>query len=361
MSGSTYRMAPEWAPRQATWLAWPHNESDWPGKYDAAKWAFVEIVRLLAADERVELITPEDDAANEAIRGDLERAHVNMSHVRLHPLDTDRAWLRDSGAIFARCGETNAPVALRFQFNAWAKYDNYKRDQAVPALMAKIAGVAVVDPVIGGGEKPANGDPHRAPAWMTLEGGAVDVNGAGLALVTEECLASEIQERNPGFEKTDTDRALAKWLGAPRVIWLKGGIPGDDTHGHIDDVARFTGERTVVVVEPGEADEEAADPLRENIEILESFRDEQGHLRVVRLPSPEPLWFDGVRLPASYANFYIGAKTVLVPTFNDPADRRALEILQELFPTRVVRGVHCVDLVWGFGTIHCLSQQQPRF
>lgn len=345
-----YRMPAEWEPHEATWLGWPVNEEDWPGKLAAVEWVFVEIVRHLSACETVHVLVPGAEVG-ERSRALLEQAGAAMGAVRYHTLETNRNWLRDSGAIFAEETATGKGTALAFEFNAWAKYDNYMLDRGIPPLMAGIADLPLARPLIRKGKR-------ERP--LVLEGGAIDVNGSGLLLATEECLLGPEQERNPGFGREPHEAALREWLGAEKVLWLEDGIEGDDTGGHIDDVARFTGERTVVIMEE-RGDSPTARALKRNAERLRAYSDDRGRLEVVSIPMPEPLIFDGLRLPASYANFYIANGAVLVPTFNDPNDRIALGILQELFPDRVVRGIHAVDLVWGFGTLHCLTQQQPRF
>lgn len=344
-----YTMPAEWAPHASTWIGWPVNEADWPGKLASVEWAFVEIVRHLARVEGVNILA-RDASVREEARKKLERAEVNLDAVSFHLRETDRNWLRDSGAIFVREGSAGNWKALHFNFNAWAKYDNYQLDQHVPETMAAAAGVERERPAI-------EGDPGSR--WMVLEGGAIDVNGSGLLLATEECLLGPIQERNPGYGRRETEEALRRYLGAAGIIWLKNGIVGDDTGGHVDDVARFVSERTVITMEDRHEKGGNAELLKENLEILRSYKDEKGRLEVVSLPMPEPLIFEGLQLPASYANFYIANETVLVPTFNDPADRQALGILQELMPDRKVRGIHSVDLIWGFGSVHCLTQQQP--
>jgi len=340
-------MPAEWEAHAATWLAWPHHEPDWPDKFEPIEWVYAEIVRALARHEVVNLVTPATDANTYEpdIIDRLTRANVEMSRVKLWPCDTNRSWVRDSGPIFVR-DVSGAKVALDWHFNAWAKYDNWPHDDAIPEFVARGLGVPSVQPVRNG---------HR----IVLEGGSIDVNGEGLLLTTEECLLSKTQERNPPFVRADYEAVFAEYLGVKKVLWLGSGIVGDDTHGHIDDLARFVNPRTVVtVVERDPADANYA-ILQDNLDRLKGFTDVSGaKLEVVTLPMPRPLVFDGVRLPASYANFYIANGTVIVPTFNDPADRVALGTLADLFPTREVVGIHCVDLVWGLGTLHCMTQQE---
>ncbi len=338
-------MPAEWESHAATWLAWPHNEADWPDRFEPITWVYAEIIRALTRHEAVNLIL--NDVVDVAKVTDiLTRASTDMSRVQLWPLQTDRSWLRDSGPIFVR-NTAGGRISLDWHFNAWAKYANWQQDDLVPAFVAEQLGVPRVQPVHNG---------HR----VVLEGGSIDVNGSGLLLTTEECLLSKTQERNPPFSRADYEQVFADYLGIKKVLWLDRGIVGDDTHGHIDDLARFVSDRTIVtVVESNPADANYT-ILQENRERLEGMTDLGGSkLEVVSLPMPRPLVFDGTRLPASYANFYIANGVVIVPTFNDPADRVALGMLAELFPDREVVGISCVDLVWGLGTLHCMTQQEP--
>ena len=339
------RMPAEWEPHAATLLAWPHNEQDWPGKFEPIPWVYAEIIRNLAQVERVKLLV-QHNRAERAAHDILKRAHVDLTKVDFLTIPTDRVWLRDSGPIFVK-GALGKKTMLDWRFNAWAKYDNHKRDDKVPARLGATIKAKRIQPM------------HK-DRRVVLEGGAIDVNGKGTLLTTEECLLSKIQERNPGYTPREYEEIFEKYLGIKHIIWLGHGIAGDDTHGHVDDLARFVNPTTVVtVLEKDKRDANYA-PLQDNLKRLKKARDERGKpLTVVELPMPRPLYFEGTRLPASYANFYIANKLVLVPTFNDPADSIALSILAKCFPGRDVVGIHSVDLVWGFGTIHCMSQQEP--
>jgi agmatine deiminase len=338
-------MPAEWEPHAATWLAWPHRESDWPGKLPAIPWVYAEIVKAVAARERVNLVVP-DATSGSAALGVLARSGADVANVTCWELPTDRSWVRDSGPIFV-VDDRGGRAVLDWHFNAWAKYPDWTRDDLLPKYVA---------------------DAHRLPRWqprcrdwrVVLEGGSIDVNGRGVLLTTEECLLSTTQQRNPPMDRADYERVFADYLGVRKTIWLGRGVAGDDTHGHVDDLARFVSPTTVVTVVEENPSDENYGPLRENLERLEASTDADGRrLEVVRLPMPRPVAFDGVRLPASYANFYVANGVVIVPTFNDPADRRALGILADLFPGREVVGIHCVDLVWGLGTLHCMTQQEP--
>ena len=343
-------MPAEWEPHQATWLAWPHNAEDWPGKFQAIPWLYAEIVRLLAAHEQVHLLV-EDARAEGRVRGVLERAGANLDRVSFHLWPTDRVWTRDSGPIFVRNAEGRVAIT-NWRFNAWAKYSDWQLDDQIPGRVAEVLGMSVWEPAV----RLADGSSQR----LVLEGGSIDTNGQGILLTTEECLLSEIQQRNPGLTRAQLEQAFSDFLGIDQVIWLGCGVAGDDTDGHIDDIARFVGPTTIVAaVEPDASDPNHA-PLAENLSRLKAARTLDGKpFDLVELPLPRPVIFSGQRLPASYANFYIANNLVLVPTFHDPHDRLALNTLAEVFPGREVIGIHSVDLVWGLGTLHCMTQQQP--
>jgi agmatine deiminase len=338
-----YRMPAEWEPHRSTWLAWPHKLSDWPGKFAPIPWVYAEIVRVLARFEPVNLLV-KDSAHGEKVRAIL-RANDAEANVKLHTVPTNRSWVRDSGPIFVH--DRGNVVALDWRFNAWAKYPDWPVDDKIPTAVAKRAKTPRVEPKFNGKR-------------IVLEGGGVDVNGAGCVLVTEEWLLSDIQVRNPGFSRADYESIFAQYLGSPKTIWLGDGIVGDDTHGHIDDTARFTDENTIVTCYEKNESDENFPRLHDNWQRLKSATDPlRQKFEIVKLPMPRPVVFKGQRLPASYANFYIANGAVLVPTFNDPHDRLALGILADLFRGREVIGIHCGDLIWGLGTLHCLSQQEP--
>lgn len=341
---ATVRLPAEWELHAATWLAWPHNRGDWPGKFAAIPFVYAEIIRHLAKRERVELIV-QDAAAEAKARRVLEKGHALAENVRFHHWPTDRVWTRDSGCTFVHAGGTVRGVGWRF--NAWAKYDDFQRDRQIALRMAKAAQAEAVSPTWKGRR-------------VVLEGGSIDVNGQGLLLTTEECLLGKVQQRNPGLAKTDYEGLFAEQLGIRQVIWLGRGIEGDDTHGHVDDISRFVGPSTIVtVVEPDPRDANHA-PLMDNLARLRAARDPRGRpFEVVELPLPKAVQFAGRRLPASYGNFYLGNGLVLVPVFNDRNDRHALDLLARLFPDREVVGIYSGDLIWGFGAMHCMTQQQP--
>jgi agmatine deiminase len=342
---SAVRMPAEWEPHDATWISWPHNLSDWPGKFAPIPWVYGEIVRALAAGETVRILV-DDESAERRARRHLARAQAPLERVELYRIPTDRSWARDYGPVFVR-GAGGLAVA-GFDFTAWARYPDFARDARAARRVADARGVPV---------RPVEVDGRQ----FVLEGGSIDVNGRGSLLATEECLLdAAVQVRNPGLDRAAVERVLADALGATNILWLGRGICGDDTHGHVDDLCRFIGPRTVVLCREEDPRDANYHALQENGERLEGCRlEDGGRLEVVPLPMPRPLHFDGERLPASYANFYIANHAVLVPTFNDPNDRVALGVLAELFPGRSVIGIHAVDLVWGKGTLHCLTQQEP--
>jgi agmatine deiminase len=344
-----FRMPAEWEPHAATWLAWPHEPRDWPGKLAPIPWVYGEVVRHLARGERVRILV-NDKATEGRARKLLGRVGADLAMVDLVRIPTDRSWTRDTCPLFVKNGEGEVAIT-NWRFNGWAKYPNHKKDDAINDRIAKRFGLRQWQPTTTLAGKP----------WrVVLEGGAIDVNGAGTLLATEECLLDDVQARNPGMAREELERILAAQLGARKVLWLGRGIAGDDTHGHVDDLCRFVDETTVVMAQEADPNDANSAVLRDNLDRLRTMTTADGKaLRIVPLPMPAPLHLDGVRLPASYANFYIGNAVVLVPTFNDPNDRRALEILADLFPTRAVIGIHAVDLVWGLGTLHCMTQQEP--
>jgi agmatine deiminase len=339
-----YRMPAEWQAHAATWIAWPHNASDWPGKFQAIPWVYADIVRHLSRVELVHILV-NDAAAAKRARSILKRSGANIANVFFHQWPTDRVWTRDSGPIFVK-NDTGLAIT-NWKFNAWAKYDNWQLDNEIPDHVAKELRLQQWQPIIGD---------HR----VVLEGGSIDVNGAGSLITTEECLLSEVQQRNPGISREQMEKVFHDYLGIDQVLWMNRGIAGDDTHGHVDDITRFVSENTIVtVVEPNTADDNHL-PLAENLDRLKSARNLNGKpFHIVELPMPSPVIFEGQRLPASYGNFYVANELVLVPTFNDANDRRALGILADLFPGREIIGIHCGDFIWGLGALHCMTQQQP--
>jgi agmatine deiminase len=341
----SFRMPAEWTLHEATWIAWPHEQSDWPGKFEAIKWVYGEIARHLSHAERVRILV-QDAQVEEEARAVLTKCHARLESVEFFQIKTDRSWTRDYCPIFVR-NEAGGTGALNWHFNGWAKYDNWQRDDATTDQLAKTLHWPVWIPEAKGRR-------------VVLEGGSIDVNGVGSLLTTEECLLSDVQARNRGLSRRDMEAVFSDFLGVQHTLWLRNGIAGDDTHGHVDDLARFTDERTIVIVSEEDRRDTNYEPLKENLALLRELRDQNGQpFRIETLPMPMPVFFEGQRLPASYANFYIANETVLVPTFNDRNDRIALNKLAGLFPTRKVIGIASTDLVLGLGALHCMTQQQP--
>lgn len=335
----------EWSKHEATWIGWPYNKSDWPGKFSPIPYVYAEIVKYISRGEKVRIFVHSKEHKLKAEKV-LKDCNISLSNVEFFIKKTDRGWLRDSGPMFVKEGKET--VAIDFMFNAWAKYDDYKLDDKIPQFISEKLNLKRI--VAEHNDK-----------QVVLEGGAIDTNGKGTLITTEECLLDEkVQTRNPGFTKTDYFEVFKKYFGVSNVIWLGKGIVGDDTHGHIDDLCRFVNEDTVVLVSEENPNDDNYKLLNENEERLQNLHlPNRSKLNVITLPMPSPQIFKGQRLPASYANFYISNYAVLVPTFNDPQDRIALGILSELIPDRKVIGIHSIDLVWGLGTLHCLTKEQP--
>ena len=360
-SNPRYRMPAEWEPHASTWLAWPHYRGDWPGKFEPIPWVYAEIIRHLSQHEPIDLIV-NAAASEKQARKILAKANALNKNITFHRWPTDRIWTRDSGCTFTitpdhvdasgsparpRSRSPQSLTAIKWRFNAWAKYSNYQHDERIGSRMAKAAHARELRPM------------HQK-SRVVLEGGSIDVNGNGTLLTTEECLLSKTQQRNPSMSRKDYEKLFSDYLGIKKVIWLNSGIAGDDTHGHVDDITRFVSPDTVVTAIESDPNDPNYEPLRENIRRLRAATDQNGKpLAFIELPMPSPVVFEGRRLPASYANFYIANGIVLVPVFNDPNDRVALDILADLFPDREIVGVYSGDLIWGFGAMHCMTQQQP--
>jgi agmatine deiminase len=344
-----YSMPAEWARHEATWLGWPHNETDWPGKLDTIRWVYGEMVRKIEAGETVRVLVA-SRREEKLARGYLAKAGAALARVEFVVHPTNRGWTRDTGPVWVtrQSGKRREKAIVHFHFNAWAKYPDWQWDRKVPETAARITGKRLFDARIGG--RP-----------FVLEGGGIEVNGRGTLITTEECyLDPAVQVRNPGAGRAQFEDALNQYLGVNNICWLAAGPVGDDTHGHIDDICRFVNPTTLVLIREDNPKDVNYRPLNENWERIRDLRLEDGSRpEVVALPMPAPVFFDRERLPASYANFYISNAAVLAPTFNDVNDRAALGILGELFPDRPVVGIHAVDLVLGFGSLHCLTQQEP--
>jgi agmatine deiminase len=337
-----YRLPAEWEPHQAVWLSWPHNRESWPGKFEAVEPVMARAVAAIQQSEAVCINVL--DAAHEGHVHVLLAAHAtSIRNVIFHHFPTNDAWCRDHGAIFIvreRAGQREL-AATHWGYNAWGgKYPPYDRDQDIPRRMAEALSVP------------------RFECGMVLEGGSIEVNGAGVLMTTEQCLLNP--NRNPQLSRAEIEQRLRDFLGVHTILWLGEGIAGDDTDGHIDDLTRFVAEDTVVTVIEDDTADANYTLLQDNLRRLQAMRLPDGRkLNILTLPMPEPVIYDGQRLPASYANFYIGNTVVLAPVFNCAQDARALSILEKCFPDRRVVGIDCTDLVWGLGAFHCLTQQVP--
>ena len=346
MNTSNRRFPAEWEKQQGILLCFPHNGKDWPGKYEAIQWAFVEFIKKVATFEQVILVVA-DKNQQLKVTEMLKTAHVELTKVSFVIHKTNRSWMRDSGPIIVKNGGKRE--SLNFNFNGWAKYKNIQLDKHIPEIVSSFLKIPLTQVIYKG--KP-----------VIVEGGAIDSNGCGTLLTSEECLMHPtIQVRNPNFTKADYEAVFKEYLGITNVIWLGDGIEGDDTHGHIDDLCRFVNEDTIVTIVESDPNDTNYAPLQDNLKRLQNAKLENGKSpKIVQLPMPKRLDFDALRLPASYANFLILNKCVLVPTFNDSNDRIALNILADCFPEREIIGISAVDFIWGFGTLHCLSQQIPE-
>ncbi len=341
-----YRMPAEWERHEATWLGWPHNKEDWPGKFLPIQWVYAEIVKRISKGEKVRILTQSKEHEQKA-KSVLNSANVKLQNIEFFQFKTDRGWMRDSCPAFIKNKEQVSLV--NFKFNGWAKYPNHKKDMKLPEFISsKLNSLRFI--------------PGHSNRQIVLEGGSIDINGKGTLITTEECLLDEeLQTRNPGLTKKDYEEVFKNYLGVTNVFWLNKGISGDDTHGHVDDLCRFVNTSTLVLVQENNSFDANYKSLKDNKERIKDMRLEDGSKpEIVDLPMPEPVVFKGQRLPASYANFYISNSAVLVPTFNDPNDKSALGILSELITDRPVIGIHALDLVWGLGTIHCLTHEQPE-
>jgi agmatine deiminase len=346
-AGGAVRWPAEWERHDATWIAWPHHEPDWPGKFGPIPWVYAEIARVIAEHEHVHILC-HDEATEEQAWHALQMHEVRKSRFHLHRCATDRVWLRDSAPTMVH-DATGAVRLVNWDFNAWAKYDNFAHDRKIGAMIAEQTGLPRDEPMRAVGK-----------GRVVLEGGGIETDGRGTMLVTEEWLLTDVQVRNPGFTRDDYEQLFAESLGITKTIWLGEGCVGDDTHGHVDDIARFVAPGVMVLAHEDDPADENHARSADNLARLEGATDATGApIRVVTLPYPRAVVMDGTRLPASYANFYIANGVCVVPTFNDPNDRVALNTLAELLPDRQIVGVHAVDLVWGLGTLHCLTQQQP--
>ena len=345
-----FRMPAEWEPQKSVWISWPHNKNDWPGMFEKIPNVVGKIIKYLANHQRIDLLVNTNKSMDEA-RKKLKRTGCKLSNIKFHKIKTDRLWLRDSGPIFLINKKTRKKIMLNFKFTAWSKYKNFRNDNKINYQISKYLNIKSILP------KKINSKKFEK---VVMEGGAFDTNGSGSILLTKECLLSSKQERNKGFKKSDYESLFSKYLNTKNFIWLNKGIVGDDTHGHIDDIARFVSKTTIMIADENNKSDKNYKSLKENIKILRKSYDENGKkFKIIKIPMPSPIFIQKTRVPASYLNFFISNKTVLVPIFNVKEDKKVLRIFRKFFTKRKVIAVDCSDLIWGFGAIHCMTQQEP--
>ena len=339
-----YRMPAEWEKQKSTWVAWPHNKNDWPNKFTLIPLIFAEIISKICNYQKVNiLILNKKD--KKKIHPLLKKFSANIKNINYKICKTNRAWLRDSFPIFVK-DKFNQKVLLNWSFNAWAKYKNFNYDNNICIQIKNLLNLNSIKPKIKNKS-------------IILEGGSIDVNGKGLMLTTKECLLGKIQERNPGLKKKEYEDIFKKFLGIKKVLWLNKGIVGDDTHGHIDDIARFVSEKKIFIAYENNRNDANYKKLKDNYQILKKLI-KKSNLKIIKIPMPNAKYIDGVRVPASYLNFYIANKIVLVPVFKDQKDKKVIKVFKKHFKKRKIVPIDCSTLIWGFGAIHCMTQQEPN-
>ena len=340
---AVYRMPAEWEEQKSTWVAWPHNEKDWPNKFNLIPLLFAEIISKICRSQKVNILI-ESKKDKKKIYSLLKKFYAKTRNINFKICKTNRVWVRDSFPIFVK-NRLNQKVLINWGFNAWAKYKNFNYDNKICTKVKSFLNLNSVKPKINNKN-------------IILEGGSIDVNGKGLLLTTKECLQSKIQERNPGLKKKEYENIFCKFLGIKKVLWLNRGIIGDDTHGHVDDIARFVSEKKIFIAYEENKNDANYKTLKENFQILKKSNG-KNKLKIIKIPMPDAKYIDGVRVPASYLNFYIANKIVLVPIYNDDKDKKVIKIFKKHFKKRKVIPVDCSLLIWGFGAVHCMTQQEP--
>ena len=339
-----YRMPAEWEKQKSTWVAWPHNKKDWPNKFKLIPDIFAQIIAKISKFQKVNILI-ENKNLKKKIYLILKNYLANTKNINYTICKTNRAWLRDSFPIFVK-NKLNQKVLIDWGFNSWAKYKNFNHDNKIGIKIKKFLNLDSVRPKFK----------NRR---IILEGGSIDVNGKGVLLTTRECLQSKIQERNIGFKKKDYEEIFKKFLGIKKVLWLNKGIVGDDTHGHIDDVARFVTRKKIFIAYEKNKNDVNYKKLRENYQIIQKLNKKK-EFEIIKIPMPNAKYIDGVRVPASYLNFYIANRIVLVPVFSDEKDKKIIKIFKKHFKNRKIIPIDCSLLIWGFGAIHCVTQQEPN-
>ena len=338
-----YRMPAEWEKQKSTWVAWPHNKKDWPNKFELIPDIFAQIIAKISKFQKVNILI-ENKNLKKKIYLILKNYLANTKNINYTICKTNRAWLRDSFPIFVK-NKLNQKVLIDWGFNSWAKYKNFNHDNKIGIKIKKFLNLDSVKPKFK----------NRR---IILEGGSIDVNGKGVLLTTRECLQSKIQERNIGFKRKDYEEIFKKFLGIKKVLWLNKGIVGDDTHGHIDDIARFVTSKKIFIAYEKNKNDVNYKKLRENYQIIQKLNKKK-EFKIIKIPMPNAKYIDGVRVPASYLNFYIANRIVLVPVFSDEKDKKIIKIFKKHFKNRKIIPIDCSLLIWGFGAIHCMTQQEP--
>tara|TARA_Y100000817_G_scaffold245743_1_gene197737 strand:+ start:869 stop:1921 length:1053 start_codon:yes stop_codon:yes gene_type:complete len=340
-----YRMPAEWEPQKSTWIAWPHNKEDWPGKFSEIPWVFSKIITTLSKVQTVNILI-KNKSEKKNLLSLLKIFGAKFKNIKIIICKTDRAWTRDFLPIFLK-DKKNRNILSNWGFNGWAKYKNFKNDNRAYLKVKRFKRIKVINPM-------------HMKKRIILEGGSIDVNGNGLILTTKQCLLSKVQQRNKRFKIEDYNRIFNKFFGARKTIWLNKGIFGDDTHGHIDDIARFVSKNKIFIAKENNKKDKNYKNLSENIKIIRKFKKiNKEKFKIIYLPMPKPKFVDRIRVPASYLNFYIANKIVLVPIFNDTNDRTAIKVFKKHFKNRKIVPINCSTLVWGLGTLHCMTQQEP--
>ena len=339
-----FKMPAEWEKQKSTWIAWPHNEKDWPNKFQFIPFVFCEIISHISKYQKVNILI-EREKIKKKIALFLKKYSVNTKNIAYIVCKTNRAWLRDSFPIFVK-NENNKKILIDWSFNGWAKYKNFNYDNKICSKIKRLLRLRSVSPILRNKR-------------IILEGGSIDVNGSGILLTTRECLLSNIQARNPSMKRKEYEYTFKKFLGIKKVVWLNKGIAGDDTHGHIDDIARFVSEKKIFLAYENDKKDINYKPLKENYQIIKKTMKEKV-VKIIKIPMPKAKYIDGVRVPATYLNFYIANKVVLVPIFNDNKDKIVIKIFKKHFKNRKIIPIDCSQLIWGFGAIHCMTQQEPN-
>jgi len=341
---TNFRMPAEWEKQDSTLIAWPHNKDDWPGYFENIPAVFAKIIANISKVQKVKLLIQTSKNKLKIVKL-IKRFNGKIKNIKIIIKKTDRVWTRDSGPIFIINKNKDKKIALDWKFNAWAKYPNFKNDNSITQKIYNEQNI--LKPLFKNNQ-------------IVLEGGSIDVNGNGLLLTTKECLLSKVQQRNPKINKINLEKIFNKYLGIKKTIWLNKGILGDDTHGHIDDIARFVGPNTVFLANEKNKKDKNFKILDENLKILKKSKNlNNKKIAIVKIPMPKPIYIDNTRVPASYLNFYIANKIVLLPIFKDRNDKKVINIFKKYFKNRKIIPINCLDLIWGFGAIHCMTQQEP--